>query len=138
MSDKTMSNKVASDKTMSDKKTSNKTYMCILRSESEQGCDSSSSPSPSEMEAMYAKYQAWQEKFADNIKDMGGKLSGSASVVRQSGVDDGPFIELKEIVGGYMMISAADMEEAVAVINQSPRIESPNVSIEIREIWTPE
>ena len=125
------------DKTMSDKKTSNKTYMCILRSESEQGCDNSSSPSPSEMEAMYAKYQAWQDKFAGNIKDMGGKLSGSASVVRQSGVDDGPFIELKEIVGGYMMISAADMEEAVAVINQSPMIESPNVSIEIREIWTP-
>ena len=133
-----MSDKTVSDKTVSDKKVSNKTYMCILRSESEQGCDSSSSPSPTEMEAMYAKYQAWQDKFTDNIKDMGGKLSGSASVVRQSGVEDGPFIELKEIVGGYMMISAKDMDEAVAVINQSPMIESPNVSIEIREIWTPE
>ncbi len=120
---------------------SNKTYMCILRSESKQGCDKSSadsSPSPTEMEAMYAKYQAWQDKFADNIADMGGKLGESASVVRQSGVADGPFIELKEIVGGYMMISAKDMEEAVAVINQSPMIESPNVSIEIREIWKPE
>ena len=127
-----MTNETVSDKIL------NKTYMCILRSESEQGCDNSSSPSPSEMEVMYAKYQAWQDKFADNIADMGGKLGGSASVVRQSGVEDGPFIELKEIVGGYMMISAADMEEAVAVINQSPMIESPNVSIEIREIWKPE
>lgn len=121
---------------------SNKTYMCILRSESNQGCDKSStdsspSPSPTDMEAMYAKYQAWQDKFADNIQDMGGKLGESASVVRQSGVQDGPFIELKEIVGGYMMLTAANKEEAIEVIKQSPMIESPNVSIEIREIWTP-
>ena len=41
----------------------NKTYMCILRSKS----GSCEKPSPSEMELMYAKYQDWQEKFADNI-----------------------------------------------------------------------
>lgn len=112
---------------------SNKTYMCILRSESGD-CEK---PSPSEMELMYAKYQTWQQKFTDNIVDMGNKLGDSGCVVRQEGVDDGPFIELKEIVGGYMMLSAATLDEAISVIKESPMLADANVSIEIREINTP-
>lgn len=112
---------------------SKKTYMCILRSASG-GCEK---PSSSEMEVMYAKYQEWQSKFADNIADMGNKLGDSASVVRQDGVKDGPFIELKEIVGGYMMLNAETLDEAIAVIKESPMIDNEGVSIEIREISTP-
>ena len=40
---------------------SKKHYMCILRSE-KGGCEQPASPS--DMEAMFAKYQQWQEKFA--------------------------------------------------------------------------
>lgn len=112
---------------------SNKTYMCILRSQSG-GCEQ---PSPSDMELMYAKYQAWQEKFTHNILDMGNKLGDSASVVRHDGVTDGPFIELKEVIGGYMMLTAATLDEAVGVIKESPMIDNANTSIEIREICTP-
>ena len=112
---------------------SNKKYMCILRSNSG-GCEK---PSPSDMEQMYAKYQAWQNKFADNIVDMGGKLGDEGRVVRQSAVADGPFIELKEILGGYMMIQADNMDEAVVVIQESPMVADASVSIEIREISTP-
>ena len=57
---------------------SNKRYMCILRS----GAGGCEKPSPSDMEAMYAKYQAWQDKFADNILDMGGALSSEGATVR--------------------------------------------------------
>jgi hypothetical protein len=112
---------------------SNKTYMCILRSKS----GSCEKPSPSEMEQMYAKYQEWQNKFTDNIVDMGGKLNDSGSVVRQDGVTDGPFIELKEVIGGYMTLQATSLDEAVAVIKESPMIADAGVSIEIREIFTP-
>lgn len=106
-------------------------YMCILRSESS-GCEQPQSAS--DMEAMYAKYQAWQEKFADNIVDMGAKLGDTSAVVRHDKVIDGPFIELKEVVGGYMKISASDIEEAKKVITESPMVSNPGVSIEIREI----
>ncbi|MEJ2611813.1 MAG: YciI family protein [Candidatus Thiodiazotropha sp.] len=112
---------------------SNKTYMCILRSTS----GSCEKPSPSEMELMYAKYQEWQNKFTDNIVDMGNKLNDSGSVVRQDRVTDGPFIELKEIIGGYMTLQATTLDEAVAVIKESPMIADAGVSIEIREISTP-
>lgn len=108
----------------------NKTYMCILRSDSG-GCEK---PSASEMEQQFAKYQTWQKKFADNIVNMGNKLGNVGSVVRNDSVTDGPFIELKEIIGGYMTITAANLDEAIAVIKASPMVESPAVSIEIREI----
>lgn len=111
----------------------NNTYMCILRSESG-GCDK---PSPSEMEIMYAKYQTWQQKFADNIVDMGNKLGSVGSVVRHDSITDGPFIELKEIIGGYMMVTATTLDEAIAVIKESPMVSNTGTSIEIREICTP-
>ncbi|MEP1448462.1 MAG: YciI family protein [Paraglaciecola sp.] len=112
---------------------SNKKFMCILRSESG-ACEK---PSPSDMETMYAKYQAWQSKFAKNILDMGGALSGAAAVVTNDSVKDGPFIELKEVVGGYMLLSGESLDEVVKVIQQSPMVENPRTSLEIREISTP-
>ena len=107
-------------------------YMCILRSDSGE-CQE---PSPSDMEAMYAKYQAWQDKFANNIADMGNKLSSMAGVVRHDRVDDGPFIELKEVVGGYMMLTASTLEEALTVIKESPMVSRAGTSVEVREIHT--
>jgi hypothetical protein len=112
----------------------NKTYMCILRSDNSAGCEK---PSPSEMELQFAKYQAWQQKFSDHILDMGNKLGSDGKVVRQNSVTDGPFIELKEIIGGYMQITAENLTEAVSVIEASPMVEGNGISIEIREIFTP-
>lgn len=112
---------------------SNKTYLCLLRSES----GDCKKPSPSEMEVMYAKFQDWQQKFADNILDMGNKLGPNGSVVRHDSLSDGPFIELKEIIGGYMMITAATQDEAISVIQESPMIANGGTSIEIREICKP-
>jgi len=109
----------------------NKTYLCVLRSE-EGACESPSSPS--EMEQQFARYQAWQQKFSDNILDMGSKLGSVGSVVKHDSVSDGPFIELKEVIGGIMTLSAANLEEAVKVIQSSPMLENNRVSIEIREI----
>lgn len=111
---------------------SNNKYICILRSQSGD-CEK---PSASEMELMYAKYQAWQNKFTDNIVDMGNKLGEGGSVVRQDGVTDGPFIELKEIIGGYMLLKAKTLDEATAVIKESPMIGNAGVSVEIRELTT--
>jgi hypothetical protein len=108
----------------------NKTYMCILRSETGD-CEK---PSPSEMEIVYAKYQAWQVKFADNILDMGNKLGSVGSVVRHDKISDGPFIELKEVIGGYMMLTADNLDEAISVIKESPMVSNAATSIEIREV----
>ena len=105
-------------------------YLCIQRS---QPRDHSEEPSPAHMEEMYAKFNAWKEKFEENIADLGGKL-GDGKVVTSEGETDGPFVEVKEVVGGYMIVSADRIEEAVEVARQSPGVWMPGSSVEVREI----
>jgi len=109
---------------------SNKKYLCMVRTPSGK-CEP---PSPSEMQAMYDKFNAWQKKFEDNIYDLGGKLDTSGSVVTQKKVTDGPFVEIKEIIGGYMIIEAESMAKAIEVVQESPGVGSAESSVEIREI----
>ena len=85
---------------------------------------------------MYAKFNAWREKFQENIVDMGGKLKGGGKVVTSEGATDGPFVETKEVIGGFMIVSAGSMEEALEVVRESPGV-MPGTSVEIREINTP-
>ncbi len=110
-------------------------YLCIQRSQPGQP-GKGEAPSPAQMEEMYAKFNAWREKFQENIVDMGGKLS-AGKVVTSDGATDGPFVEAKEVVGGYMIVSADSMEEAVEVARQSPGVAMPGSSVEVREISTP-
>lgn len=112
---------------------SKKNYLCIMRSQSRKP-EKSEAPSPAQMEEMFAKFNAWKERFKDNIVDMGGKL-GEGKVVTTEGATDGPFVEAKEIVGGYMIVSAESMDEAVEVARQSPGV-YPGSSVEVREIST--
>ncbi len=113
----------------------NKNYLCIQRSKSGQEMKSGE-PTPNQMEEMYAKFNAWKEKFQENIVDMGGKL-GSGKVVTSDGAMDGPFIELKEVIGGYMIISAESLEAAIVIAQESPGTWMPDSTVEVREISTP-
>lgn len=90
-------------------------------------------PSPAEMQEMYAVFNAWKEKFKANILDMGDKLQPSGKVLTASGVTDGPFVEVKEIVGGFMIVTAESYERALEVAKEMPGM-MPGSSIEIREM----
>lgn len=113
---------------------SKQNYLCIQRSQPGKG--KREKPSPAQMEEMYARFNTWKEQFQDNIVDMGGKL-GSGKIVTSEGATDGPFVEAKEVVGGYMIVSADSIEQAVEVARQSPGVWSPGSSVEVREISTP-
>ena len=93
-------------------------------------------PTPAEMKEMYGAFSAWQTKFASNIADMGGKLRPGGKVVTPSQVMDGPFAETKEVVAGFMVITAESYEQAIEVARQCPGVMRPGTSIEIREIAT--
>ncbi len=112
-----------------------KSYLCIQRSQprgEQAGCE----PSPEQMQEMFAKFNAWREKYQANIVDMGGKLGGG-SVVTAKGATDGPFAEAKDVVGGYMIITAESLEEANRVAQESPGVAMPGSSVEVREISRP-
>jgi hypothetical protein len=91
-------------------------------------------PSPAQMQEMYTAFNAWKEKFKENILDMGGQLKPGGKVVTTSGATDGPFVEAKEIVGGYMLVSAESVDRALEVARESPGVMRPGSSVEIREI----
>ncbi len=107
-------------------------YLCIQRSQPGGG----EKPSPAQMQEMYAVFNAWKEKFQDNIVDMGGRL-GSGSVVTCDGQTDGPFVEAKELIGGYMIVSADSLDAAIEVARECPGVVRPGSSVEVREIKTP-
>jgi hypothetical protein len=89
------------------------------------------------MQEMFAVFNAWKEKFKANILDMGGKLTPGGKILTGSGVTDGPFVEAKEVVGGFMIVSAESYERALEVARESPGLMSPGSSIEIREMAGP-
>ena len=111
----------------------NQKYLCIQRSEGG-NCEP---PSPADMEKMFAVFNAWREKYQQNLVDMGGKLADGGKVVSSEGVADGPLVESKEIVGGFMIVEAESMEKAIEVVQESPGVGMPGSSVEIREINTP-
>ena len=108
-------------------------YLLILRSVP----GKQEPPSPAQMQDMYAAFNAWKDKFTANIVDMGGKLKPGGKILTTSGVTDGPFIEAKEIVGGYMLVAAENYERALEVARECPGVMRPGTSVEIREIAGP-
>ena len=94
-------------------------------------------PSPAKMHEMYAVWSAWKEKFQNNVVDMGGKLRSSGKVLTASGALDGPFVELKEIVGGYMIVSAEGYDQALEMAREMFGMMEPGTRIEIRELAGP-
>lgn len=108
-------------------------YLCLQRSLPGGGAEK---PSPAEMQAMYAKFNAWREKFEDNLVDMGGKL-GAGRLVASGPATDGPFVEVKELVGGFMIVAAESLEEAIEVARACPGLVRPGSGVEVIEIHTP-
>ncbi len=94
-------------------------------------------PSPAQMQEMYAAFNAWKDRFKANIVDMGAKLMPGGKVLTSSGVMDGPLVEAKEIIGGYMIVAAESYEAAVEVARECPGACRPGASMEIREMAGP-
>ena len=112
-----------------------KNYMCIQRSPRRTG-EPPAPPSPAQMQEMFASFNAWKDKYKENIVDMGGKLMPGGKILSAAGVTDGPFVEVKEIVGGFMIIAADSWELALEIARESPGLMSPGSSIEVRELST--
>jgi hypothetical protein len=85
------------------------------------------------MQEMLTVWTAWKEKFKTNILDMGDKLKPSGKVLTASGVSDGPFVEAKEIVGGFMIVTAESYDRALEVAKEMPGMMRGG-RIEIREM----
>jgi len=109
-------------------------YLCLQRSLS--GAAEDDQASPAQMQAMYAKFNEWREKFRENLVDLGGRL-GKGRVAVPDPAPDGPFVEVKELVGGYMVVSASSLDEAIAVARECPGLVRAGSGVEVIEIFAP-
>ena len=67
-------------------------------------------------------------KGAQALADKSGTLSGSTRTVL-----DGPFVESKEAIGGYLMLEAESFEEAMRIAETCPTLQY-GVRIEVRPL----
>ena len=111
-------------------------YLCLQRNLPGAEPPEQHKPFPAQMQERYAKFGAWQEKFKNNLADMGGRL-GTGKLVAADGASDGPFVEVKELVGGYMIVSAQSLHEAIEVARQCPGLMRPGSGVEVIEIQGP-
>lgn len=97
------------------------------------------SNSPEQSEQVMQKWVAWMKELGENgfIKDRGQPLEPTGKVVRANGkqkvVTDGPYLESKDLVGGYTLIQAKDLSEAAEVSKGCPIFEAGGL-VEVRPV----
>jgi hypothetical protein len=108
-------------------------YACLIYSDEN---DTTANPDPlsKEMETIMAGYMAFGGAAGDKI--LGGEAlqpTPTATCVRVSDGEviatDGPFAETKEHLGGFYIIEAADLDEAIAMAAMIPHAAMGTVEV---------
>jgi hypothetical protein len=91
-----------------------------------------------DLEGWIAEIGAWYEKHATTGKlaDPGHQLDwpDKAKTARASGVTDGPYMEAKEVLGGYSVLETAGIDEAVQIAQTWPGVDRGWIVIEVRPV----
>ena len=93
--------------------------------------------SPDQMQKTMQKWMAWFKEMNAKgfIKDPGHPLAAGGKVVtgKQKTIYDGPFAEAKDIVSGYIVVEAKDLDHAVEISKGCPILEVGG-SVEVRPL----
>ncbi len=97
-------------------------------------------PDPAAMGQMMGAYNAYTQMLRDRGAYVHGEAlqpNPTATTVRiQDGerlVTDGPFLEAKEAIGGFYLVEAADLAEALELAAACPGAQ--HGAIEVRPVW---
>lgn len=108
-------------------------FVLIFRHE-----DASGKVSPEQMQTWMKLTMDWLGGIAaqNKLVSNGNGLSFSDSrVVKHKGVvTNGPFGEIKETIGGYVIVKANSVEEAVEFAKGSPVLMGEGNSVEVRKV----
>jgi hypothetical protein len=90
------------------------------------------------MKEIFAWFEKWQSagKIAHGGEQLEHPRTARTARGGQDGrpvITDGPYLELKEVVGGFIVLEADDLDDAVAVASTWPGLaHGPRVSVEVR------
>ena len=92
--------------------------------------------SPEQMQGVMKQWQDWMGSIAaqNKLASPGNRLGFDAQVLKPNDViTDGPFVEMKEMISGYIVVKAADINEAADIAKGCPILKM-NGSVEVRGI----
>ncbi len=77
---------------------------------------------------VYGQIMDAHNRFAEKVIDRGGKIAGgnalqgtdTATSIRGDVVTDGPFVETKEALGGFYLLEADDLDQAIKMAKMVP------------------
>ncbi len=112
-------------------------YMILAYSDETQRPDFQ--PGTPEFEAMMGEWMAFNQRLIDDGRFIGGASlapTSSATVLHKqhdgsTSMTDGPYADTKEQLGGYYIVSADDLDQAMEIAGRMP---IPVGSFEVRPI----
>jgi hypothetical protein len=94
-------------------------------------------PTPEQAQQLMQKWMGWLKNLTDkgHVKDPGHPLERSGKLVKgqPKTVTDGPFAEAKDVIGGYTLVTANDLEQAVELTSGCPILERGGF-VEVRPV----
>ncbi len=109
-----------------------KEYILLFRHENANG-----KVSPEQMQQWMKQQMAWVEGIAAKGKFVSGTglLFDDAKVVNHKKVvTNGPFGDIKETLGGYVIVRAESAEEAAEFAKGTPILQGEGNTVEVRQI----
>lgn len=77
--------------------------------------------SPEELQKRLEEYRKWVNTIEEHyVADNRLERTGAHISQKDEIITDGPFLEAKEIIAGFIIISATNLDEAIAISNSSP------------------
>jgi hypothetical protein len=108
-----------------------KEFLLIFRREGGDG----TAMSPEQIQQMMKPWQDWIGSIAaqNKLVSAGNRLEPDGKVVKGNLITNGPYVELKEAVGGYTIVKANSLEEASEISKGCPILQIGG-SVEVRAI----
>jgi len=83
------------------------------------------------------KWMSWMKELgAKGVFKSGEPLEGAGTTLRGKNkvVTDGPYAEAKDLVGGFLLVTAKDLAEATEYAKGCPIFDAPDGSVEVRPV----
>jgi hypothetical protein len=106
-------------------------YLLVFRNENE----TAHSGTPEQMQAVMQQWQSWIGGIARSGNFAGtNRLTAIGKTIMPGNViTDGPYMEVKEMIGGYLIVKAASLDQAVEIAKGCPGLQAGS-SVEVRQV----
>jgi len=101
------------------------------------------SPAPADPMELTPEYDELLDRYPGQVEELGGKIitgfalqpSTTATSIRGDLVTDGPFAEAKEVMAGFFVLEAPDLDVALRIAKLNPATRDGGV--EVRPLFVP-